>query len=76
MLFTDIVMPGGMNGRPLADAARGLRPGLRVLYTSGYTADAIVHQGRLDAGALLLGKPYRRSELDRAIRAALAQKAD
>ena len=73
LLFTDVVMPGGMNGRALADAARRLRPGLRVLYTSGYTENAIVHHGRLDAGALLLGKPYRRRELDRAIRAALAQ---
>ena len=73
LLFTDVVMPGGMNGRALADAALKLRPGLRVLYTSGYTENAIVHHGRLDAGALLLGKPYRRSELDRAVRAALAQ---
>jgi signal transduction histidine kinase/ActR/RegA family two-component response regulator len=73
LLFTDVVMPGGMNGRALADAARQLRPGLRVLYTSGYTENAIVHHGRLDPGALLLSKPYRRSELDRAIRAALAK---
>jgi signal transduction histidine kinase len=73
LLFTDVVMPGGMNGRALADAARRLHPGLRVLYTSGYTENAIVHHGRLDAGALLLGKPYRRIELDRAIRNALAQ---
>ncbi len=71
LLFTDVVMPGGMNGRALADAARQLRPGLRVLYTSGYTEDAIVHHGRLDPGAHLLGKPYRRSDLGRAIRAAL-----
>lgn len=74
LLFTDIVMPGGMNGRALADAARRLHPGLRVLYTSGYTENAIVHHGRLDEGALLLSKPYRRIDLDRAVRAALAQK--
>ena len=73
LLFTDIVMPGGMNGRALADAARQLYPGLRVLYTSGYTENAIVHHGRLDEGARLLGKPYRRSELHRAVRAALAE---
>ncbi len=73
LLFTDVVMPGGMNGRALADAARRLYPGLRVLYTSGYTENAIVHHGRLDEGARLLGKPYRRSELDRAVRAALAE---
>ncbi|MEO8525253.1 MAG: response regulator [Caldimonas sp.] len=71
LLFTDVVMPGGMNGRALADAARQVRPGLRVLYTSGYTENALVHHGRLDAGALLLTKPYRRSDLDRAIRSAL-----
>ncbi len=71
LLFTDVVMPGGMNGRALAEAARELKPGLRVLYTSGYTENAMIHHGRLDADAPLLSKPYRRSELDRAVRAAL-----
>ena len=71
LLFTDVVMPGGMNGRELADAARAIRRGLRVLYTSGYSENAIVHHGRLDADAQLLPKPYGRNELDRAIRAAL-----
>ncbi|MBX3620709.1 MAG: response regulator [Rhizobacter sp.] len=73
LLFTDVVMPGGMNGRALADAARKQRPGLRVLYTSGYTENAIVHHGRLDPGVLLLAKPYRLVELARAIRSALSQ---
>ena len=63
LLFTDIVMPGGMNGRELAKAALRLRPDLRVLYTSGYTENAIVHQGRLDPGVDLLPKPYRRQDL-------------
>jgi hypothetical protein len=49
-----------------------LRPGLKVLYTSGYTEDAILHQGRLNPGVLLLAKPYRRPELARKVRAALA----
>ncbi len=72
LLFTDVVMPGGMSGRELADAARQLRPSLRVLYTSGYTENAIVHQGRLDPGVMLLAKPYRRADLSRAIRQALS----
>lgn len=64
-------MPGGMTGRELADAALKLRPDLHVLYTSGYTENAIVHHGRLDSGVLLLAKPYRRADLARAVRAAL-----
>ncbi len=74
LLFTDVVMPGGMSGRQLADAARALRPDLPVLYTSGYTENAIVHQGRLDPGVLLLGKPYLRSELAEKLHQALARK--
>lgn len=71
LLFSDVVMPGGMSGRELADAALRRRPGLKVLYTSGYTENAIVHHGRLDAGVMLLAKPYRRSELAQAVRSAL-----
>ena len=72
LLFTDVIMPGGMNGRQLADAARRRRPGLKVLFTSGYTESAIVHHGRLDPGVHLLAKPYRKSDLARMIRVALA----
>jgi signal transduction histidine kinase/ActR/RegA family two-component response regulator len=75
LLFTDVVMPGALNGRALADAARQRRPGLRVLYTSGYTENAIVHHGRLDPGVQLLAKPYRRVDLARAVRLALARVA-
>jgi CheY-like chemotaxis protein len=71
LLFTDVIMPGGMNGRQLADAVLQRRPGIKVLYTSGYTENAIVHHGRLDAGVFLLPKPYRKSELARMVRAAL-----
>ncbi|MBL8327355.1 MAG: response regulator [Rubrivivax sp.] len=70
LLFTDVIMPG-MSGRELADAARQLRPAIKLLYTSGYTENAIVHHGRLDPGVHLLAKPYRRMELARAIREAL-----
>lgn len=72
LLFTDVIMPGGMSGRDLAETALYLRPKLKVLYTSGYTEDAIVHQGRLDAGVQLLSKPYSRAELAQKIYHALA----
>jgi PAS domain S-box-containing protein len=72
LLFTDVIMPGAMNGRHLVDEALRRRPGLKTLYTSGYTENAIVHHGRLDSGVLLLAKPYRKSELARMIRLALA----
>ena len=71
LLFTDVVMPGGMSGRQLADAARKRRPGLRVLFTSGYNEDAIVHPGRLGQGVQLLPKPYRRRDLAERIRSIL-----
>ena len=57
--------------RGLADEVAKCRPGIRVLYTSGYTDNAIVHQGRLDPGVLLLTKPYRKSQLANMIRRAL-----
>jgi signal transduction histidine kinase/CheY-like chemotaxis protein len=72
LLFTDVIIPGGLNGRQLATEALKRRPGLKVLYTSGYTENAIVHHGRLDAGVLLLPKPYLSSDLARMIRTALA----
>ena len=72
LLFTDVIMPGGMNGRQFATEALKRRPALKVLYTSGYTDNAIVHHGQLDAGVLLLPKPYLSSDLARMIRTALA----
>ena len=71
VVLTDVVMPGGMSGKQLADAALAERPGLRVLFTSGYAEDAIVHNGRLDPGVRLLGKPYRRGVLARTLREVL-----
>jgi len=76
LLFTDIVMPGGMNGRELADSAQSIRPNLKVLFTSGYTENAIVHHGRLDAGVHFLSKPYRRAELAAKLRQVLAGKVE
>jgi CheY-like chemotaxis protein len=57
LLFTDVVMPG-MSGRELADLARGVQPDLKVVYTSGYTRNAIVHGGRLDSGVEIIAKPF------------------
>ena len=71
LLFTDVIMPGPMNGRLLVDEALKRRPALKTLFTSGYTENAIVHHGRLDSGVLLLAKPYRKPELARMIRMAL-----
>jgi CheY-like chemotaxis protein len=72
LLFTDVIMPGPMNGRQLVDEALRRRPSLKTLFTSGYTENAILHHGRLDEGVLLLAKPYRKPELARMIRIALA----
>jgi len=72
LLFTDMIMPGSMNGRQLADKALQRRSSLKILFTSGYSDEAIIHHGHLDAGVLLLAKPYRKSDLARMIRAALA----
>jgi CheY-like chemotaxis protein len=71
LLFTDIVMPGSMDGSELARAVKGLKPSVKVLFTSGYTDKAIVREGGLQPDVLLLQKPYRRGELSRMIRAAL-----
>ena len=71
LLFTDVVLGAGMNGGQLADEVRKLRPELQVLYTSGYSENAIVHHGRVDAGIRLLTKPYRRADLARMLRQAL-----
>ena len=70
LLFTDVVMPE-VNGRKLADEALKRRPGLKVLFTTGYTRNAVVHNGVLDAGVHLLGKPYTIDELAARIREVL-----
>ena len=75
LLFTDVVMPGSMRSSDLARKAQELIPGLPVLFTSGYTENAIVHGGRLDPGVELLAKPYTREALARKIRQLLASGA-
>ena len=71
LLFTDVIMPGPMNGRQLAELAQQRRASLKILFTSGYSNEAIIHHGHLNPGVLLLAKPYRRADLARSIRAAL-----
>jgi PAS domain S-box-containing protein len=71
LLFTDIVMPGGMNGRQLADEAVRRRPGLKVLFTTGYTRNAIVHHGRLDPGVQMISKPFSFDQLGAKVRGLL-----
>ncbi|MGY3697297.1 signal transduction histidine kinase/ActR/RegA family two-component response regulator [Bradyrhizobium sp. USDA 3240] len=73
VLFTDVIMSGGMNGRQVADAVISRLPSVRVLFTSGYTEDAIIHHGRLDPDVTLLPKPYRKADLARMIRQVLTQ---
>ena len=71
LLFTDVGLPGGLNGRQLADEAVRRRPGLKVLFTTGYARNAIVHQGRLDPGVELIVKPFTAASLGAKVRQVL-----
>jgi PAS domain S-box-containing protein len=71
LLFTDVVLPDGMDGRALADEARRRSPRLKVLFTTGYTRNAIVHNGRLDPGVHLLTKPFTFASLAAKVRSVL-----
>ena len=68
LLFTDVVLPGGMTGAQVAQEARDVQPGLKVLFTTGYARNAIVHNGRLDPGVQLITKPYSFADLAAKIR--------
>jgi len=72
LLLTDVILSGTLTGKQVADAAAQRRPGLKVLFMSGYTENAIVHHGRLDPGVMLLSKPFRATELARMVRKAIA----
>jgi CheY-like chemotaxis protein len=76
LLFTDVIMPGPIPTRELARRAHELHPNIQVLYTSGYTQNSIVHNGRLDEDVFLLSKPYRRDELARKLRSLLDNRKD
>ena len=71
LIVTDVVMPGGVGGREVAQIAIQQQPDVKVLFISGYTRDAILQHGRVDPGLRLLSKPFTRAQLARAVREAL-----
>jgi CheY-like chemotaxis protein len=71
LLFSDVVMPGEVHTREMARVAREINKDLKILFTSGYTQNAIVHNGRLDDDVFLLSKPYRKHDLARKLRSLL-----
>jgi CheY-like chemotaxis protein len=73
LLFTDVVLPGGMTGAVLATEAHAKRPDLKILFTTGYARNAIVHHGRLDPGVQLLPKPFTYTDLAAKVRDMLDQ---
>ena len=72
LLITDVGLPGGLNGRQVADAARVLRPELKVLFITGHAENAVVSQGRLEPGMHVVTKPFAVEELARRIRSILS----
>ena len=73
LLVTDVGLPGGMNGRQVADAGRAMRPGLKVLFITGYAENAVVGNGHLDPGMHVLTKPFAMEALASRIKQLIAQ---
>ncbi|HVM99009.1 MAG TPA: CHASE3 domain-containing protein [Caulobacteraceae bacterium] len=73
LVFTDVVMPGAIRTRDFAHRVQAMRPGVPILFTSGYTDNAIIHQGRLDDGVHLISKPYAKADLARRIAQLIAE---
>ncbi len=76
LLFTDVVLPGGIDGIEIAEQAKQLQPNIKVLFTSGYAENSIVHNGELDPSVTFVNKPYRRAELLEKVRHILDQRAN
>jgi len=76
LLFTDVVLPGGMNGVEIAEETKRLQPSIKVLYTTGYAEDAFVSAGKQVSDDKLLSKPYRRAELLEKVQTALESEDD
>ena len=76
LLFTDVVLPGGLTGAQVAAQAKVVRPALKVLFTTGYARNAIIHHGRLDKGVQLIVKPFSFNELAAKVRDVLDASKD
>jgi CheY-like chemotaxis protein len=71
LLLTDVVMPGPLGGRELADAVARRWPATKIVFVSGYAENAVLHEGQADEGVILLSKPFRKGDLARTVRQAL-----
>ncbi len=75
LLFTDVILAGGMSGPELSEKAKCIQPAMRILFMSGYPSEAMVRRGELEQGANMLNKPFRKADLAQKVRGALCQAA-